>query len=258
MFRYIRMKKGTMMNLIQTELTESEQFDFDHIEGTDLVKLNRRNVLLAEAMIRNNSRYSGFRQKPSSNSSRDWFDKLSSFFKTYQPTDNPAYKETMKKYCRAINKENSTRLPSEYLDRLIEKIIEIDPETLSQYLRDPKDNKHNQERPYELIKLLSENVADNGKYCCRSFASKFCHYTCFYLFDGLEEQDNYSNYDSVVRKTLPKYIKHFQLKKRSQKSLENYAVYQECIDEIISHADDEISRNGFDHLIWYYYKNKEI
>lgn len=72
------------MNLIQTELTESEQFDFDHIEGTDLVKLNRRNVLLAEAMIRNNSRYSGFRQKPSSNSSRDWFDKLSSFFKTYQ------------------------------------------------------------------------------------------------------------------------------------------------------------------------------
>ena len=57
---------------------------------------------------------------------------------------------------------------------------------------------------------------------------------------------------------LPEYIKHFKLKKRSQKSLENYAEYQKCIDEIIAKAEEEtdqkLSRNGFDHLIWYYYK----
>lgn len=67
------------------------------------------------------------------------------------------------------------------------------------------------------IEFLSEDIANNGKYCCRSFASKFCHYTCFCLFEDEEEQDNYSNYDSVVRKMLPEYIKHFKLKKRSQK-----------------------------------------
>lgn len=246
------------MNLIETELAESEQFDFEFIKGTNLVKLNRRNVALAEAMIRNNPRYSNFHENQLLDSSKCFFKKLSDFLKSYQSTDNPAYKEAMTEYCRAINKENSTRIPSKYFTRLIERIVNIDPETLLQYLKDPKDNEHGQKQPYELIRLLSKNVADNGKYCCRSFASKFCHYTCFYHFEGQEEQDNYSNYDSVVKKMLPKYIKHFQLKKRSQKSLQDYAIYQECIDEIIAHADDKISRNGFDHLIWYHYKDKEI
>lgn len=50
----IDLKKGANVGLLQTELEESKQFDFETIEDakdTCLVKLNRKNVALAEAMI---------------------------------------------------------------------------------------------------------------------------------------------------------------------------------------------------------------
>ena len=40
--------------------------------------------------------------------------------------------------------------------------------------------------------------------------------------------------------------------------INNYPVYSRTIDAIIEAAGTEISRNGFDHLVWYYYKGRKI
>ena len=122
------------------------------------------------------------------------------------------------------------------------------------YLKDPVGT------DYKLLNLLAEKTIPKGrskkgnKRVGRynlSFASKFCHYSCFYLFPGRKEQDNYSIYDSVLRKAIPQYAEYYGLKIRD---LSDYCEYQRTIDEIIKKSNSKISRNGFDHLLWYCYK----
>ena len=60
-----------------------------------------------------------------------------------------------------------------------------------------------------------------------------------------------------MKKALPKYFDYFGLAKPSLRGLENYQVFCRCVDEIIAHADEPISRNGFDHLVWYYFKGRK-
>lgn len=83
-----------------------------------------------------------------------------------------------------------------------------------------------------------------------SFASKFVHYACFYLFDDYR-RDNFSIYDKVLNKALPIYIKKYNLNNYDPKS---YRSYYYCIEMIIKSCGEQLSRNGFDHLVWYYYK----
>lgn len=113
-----------------------------------------------------------------------------------------------------------------------------------------------------MIRIIADEThpAGNGKngkaYIPRrniSFASKFCHYACFYLFEGEPEQDNYSIWDNVLRKVMSKYIKHYQLVKRN---LDDYSEYRKTVDLLIKASNSEISRNGFDHLLWYYFKGR--
>lgn len=97
-----------------------------------------------------------------------------------------------------------------------------------------------------------------------SFASKFCHYACFYLFEGSNAQDNYSIYDNVLKKVLPGYLQHYKLSPPSNQknhSLhDEYTRYREAIDKIRDQAKTldgrTISRNGLDHLLWYYHKGR--
>ena len=86
-----------------------------------------------------------------------------------------------------------------------------------------------------------------------SFASKFCHYACFHLFEGLPEQDSYSIYDNVIRKVLHRYAEKYNVK---HGNLADYRNYRKTIDEIIKASGSNISRNGFDHLLWYYHKGR--
>ena len=66
-----------------------------------------------------------------------------------------------------------------------------------------------------------------------------------------EYKDNYSIYDSIVSKALPSYMERYGIEK---KRITTYAEYQEAIDEAIKKSKSGISRNGFDHLLWYCYK----
>ena len=89
-----------------------------------------------------------------------------------------------------------------------------------------------------------------------SFASKFCHFSCFYIFEGEEAQDNFSIYDGVVAKALPKYLAYYKLNDRFKIKDKDYEGYSKAIDAIIEASGSKISRNGFDHLVWYYFKGK--
>jgi len=99
-----------------------------------------------------------------------------------------------------------------------------------------------------------------------SFASKFCHFSCFYIFKGEEAQDNFSIYDGVVARALPAYLDYYKEKlldkkidlKTIKKKIKDksYKEYSNAIDDIIEASGSKISRNGFDHLVWYYFKGK--
>ena len=74
------------------------------------------------------------------------------------------------------------------------------------------------------------------------------------MFEG-EYKDNYSIYDRIVSKALPSYMERYGITKRKFTS---YAEYQKSIDEVIEKSKSGISRNRFDHLLWYSYKKKSV
>ena len=128
-------------------------------------------------------------------------------------------------------------------------------EKLLVYLKEPKD---------KLIEILSARTKqEKGGRCNISFASKFCHYACFYIFKGEDAQDNFSIYDRVVAKVLPYYLEYWKITdvdqkklKFNKKNLDEYKEYSKAIDKVIEASGSQISRNGFDHLLWYYFKDK--
>lgn len=107
------------------------------------------------------------------------------------------------------------------------------------------------------MKLFQEisriTSAEKGARTKPSFASKFCHYACFYIFEGTKYQDNYSIYDRILKTVLPWYLGYFGIE---QFNLDNYRDYRMAVDGIRDVSGIEISRNGFDHLLWYYHKGR--
>lgn len=94
-----------------------------------------------------------------------------------------------------------------------------------------------------------------------SFATKFCHYVSLIMFEGTEFEDNYSIYDNVLKKSLCKYIKRYLILDIEEDLFKNdYKKYIGYIDSIRNKVEalygKKISRNGFDHLLWYYHKGR--
>jgi hypothetical protein len=131
----------------------------------------------------------------------------------------------------------------------------------------------------DLVVLLSDSqktydfvgeLAVAGKRKNFSFATKFCHYCALYLLTE-DKRDSFSIFDSVMEKSLPQYIRANEKLRTNQKfsdfvsrnalqkkvkSLNSptdfsdfYKKYQGVIDALI--GDSGISRNGFDHIVWY-------
>ena len=60
---------------------------------------------------------------------------------------------------------------------------------------------------------------------------------------------------------IPLYLDYYHIDSKDFKPKnKDYAKYQDIIKTILDNAEKEsgirISRNGFDHLIWYYYKGR--
>jgi hypothetical protein len=252
------------LNLIQTELKNAESKMLAVIPGTDLVLLSPDNVAIVEAMIQNDSAYlksSDKSAKPKGQyggSTAYWMTLLKSILINSESC-NIKYEDIIAGAVAAVDRENSTHLNADGVGRkeITERIVSINRQCLVYYLKEPDASK------LELVRIIAEEtnpigVDKNGKVYRRrrnlSFASKFCHYACFYLFEGQPEQDNYSIYDNVLKKAMPKYIKHYGVEKRN---LDDYAEYRKTVDDIITKASKkQISRNGFDHLLWYYFKGR--
>ena len=173
----------------------------------------------------------------------------------------------------AVDAENSTHINADKVGRkeITDRIVEHGDKLLER-LKDTTD--------YPLIRILSEktdpegNKANEGKQIPPrknfSFATKFCHYACFYIFENkdVEYRDSYSIYDYIVSNALTTYYGFEDIKPSENDSddkqffVEKYRNYQTFIDNLRDNAAKEykesnpVSRNGFDHLLWYYYKGK--
>ena len=163
----------------------------------------------------------------------------------------------------AIDRDNSTHITSDGVGPvfLTERILEWFKYHIIDDLKEFEVGRN-------LIQKLSEEtpkgyITDLDKYKQRSnysFATKFCHYICFFLFQG-DDRDIYSIYDGVVAKILPYYLKSHNIFKKDGKpyrkcdfdSADKYKEYSNVIDKL---RDGKISRNGFDHLLWYYHKGR--
>lgn len=247
--------KRCEMNLIQEEQKASRKFFIKTLkteEGIEIAELTHENVALVEAMIRYDSDYSNSSNTESNTSSAYWLMELKKEVIEKNKSEFH-YSKIIENCVQYIDSENSTHLTADGVGRkqMSERLMKLDRAKLVEYLRYPeKEN-------YKLIEILTEKtVPEESKYYGRrnfSFATKFCHYACFYLFEGQQEQDNFSIYDSIVVKNLPDYAKYFKTElKEDYKS--NYKVYITTIDAIRAKGKELISRNGFDHLLWYFHK----
>lgn len=229
----------------------------EEFEGIQIVKLTTDNVARVEAMIMTDSGYaksSDINSGPTYNrngeedypgSTAYWMTKLRYELEN-KHSDN--LRDIISHAVISVDIENSTHINSDGVgrnqltDRIMNKIHCL------------KDILSDIEKGISFIEELAAltTVFDN-KHKARtnlSFASKFVHYACFYLFVD-DRRDNFSIYDKVLNKALPIYIKKYNLNNYDPKS---YRSYYYCIEKIIESCGESLSRNGFDHLVWYYYK----
>ena len=258
------------MTLIQSEQNAAKEYKFATIDGRDhLVELCRRNVALAEAAIRNDSAYLKSSDKEAGprgsyeGSTAYWMLRLKDIVVDGNRVsrDNRCFEEVLKNAINSVDRENSTRLNADGVgrDEMFNRLNDM-KNRLEDCLKNPRPD-------YEIMRVLVDltHPKDDRHKARRnlSFASKFCQEACFYLFDGLKEQDNFSKYDEVVRKVLPLYLSYYRIndiytQEFEAKDINAYMAYQKAIDAIRDKLDEnnKISRNGFDHLIWYYFKGR--
>ena len=246
------------MNKIKKELDRARRYMLTTIKQTQLVEITKDNVARVEAMIQNDAAYlnSGNKQfGPDKNgkggSTAYWMCQLRDYIKS-KSTNKTEYKKIITNAVIAVDRDNSTHLNADGVGRqeITDRICKISVEALINYLKKPQDTK------YKLVQIIAEKT--KAKVRARenkSFGSKFCHYACFYLFEGQKEQDNYSIYDSILKKALPLYANYYNIQ-FDKNDLENYAKYSEIIEKVIKESKSQISKNGFDHLLWYYFKGR--
>lgn len=264
------------MSLISDEQYASKKYELDteeieyNGEKVRILKLTKDNVARMEAIIKIDSNYKDSNDINKkilydknnkikyNGSSSYWLNQLKEIIYSNKSISSFGYKyeEIIFHIIVAIDNENSTHLNSDKIGReaVKKRILNIDKDKLIGYLKNPR-------KEYELIDII-QNPEDVDEKNHLSFATKFCHYLSLFLFKDEDAGDNFSIYDSILKKTLPKYIKRYLNKDVKEKDYENdYRKYINYIDDIRESASsiygEKISRNGFDHLLWYYHKGRK-
>lgn len=190
---------------------------------------------------------------------------------------------TILELVKAVNASNVTRVSAndmqdiaEYIwnnyktSQDLENALSKDPFNVVNNVKSPSNN-------HILYKIAEYPFKKNngGKYYL-SFATKFCQFASKILNAGYE----YSKYDKIVAENLPTYIKNYLSKKdllssdmgnrkmpkdrflASDKKAKTaggrdkmytvlYAEYCDYIDRIIAKVNQGITREEFDHIVWY-------
>ena len=254
-----------MGNTIQKELelAKSKMIEEIAFQEKTLAKLTRDNVAIVEAMIRNDSAYihsTDVSAAPVYNRNGEVKYGGSSAYWMTQPKRvliNDAtgsaytYEEIIKGAVESVDRENSTHLNADKCGRaeITERICRFDRKEFVKCLKNPDYEDMALIREISRITSAKERARINP-----SFASKFCHYACFYVFEGTDYQDNYSIYDGILKTVLPLYLGYYQIEQ--EYDLSDYKDYRKAVDSIRDASGIEISRNGFDHLLWYYHKGR--
>lgn len=246
-----------MSNIIAQELklAESKMIEEIHYKNVTLAKLTRDNVAIVEAMIRNDSAYIRSSDKNAAptnkyqGSTAYWMVQLKK--ELFSKNTMYSYEDIIKNAVIAVDRENSTHLNADKCGRqeITKRICEFDKKTFIKCLKNPNY------KDMLLVREISRKTSAKTKARVNaSFASKFCHYACFYIFENTEYQDNYSIYDNVLKKVLKYYLDYYHITQKY--NLEDYKDYRLAVDAIRTASGIEISRNGFDHLLWYYHKGR--
>ena len=246
-----------MRNTIQDELelAKSKMIGEIVFQGNTLAKLTRDNVAIVEAMIRNDSAYihsTDVSAAPVYNrkgevkyggSSAYWMTLLKRSLLDNVSDSVYTYEQIIKGAVEAVDRENSTHLNADKCGRqeITERIYRFDRKEFVKCLKNPDYN------DMALIREISRTTSAKERARSNlSFASKFCHYACFYVFEGTEYQDNYSIYDGILKTVLPLYLGYYKIERNYD--LSDYKDYRLAVDSIREASRIEISRNGFDHL----------
>ena len=251
------------MNILENEQKEAENKyrylkpslddDYDF-----LLKLNHENVVRIEAQIMSNSIYSEKKIKDSFKAIDNILNNQSNNEIKISNSCNEIEGLIYQAVCDVDN-TNSTHINSDTVGRK-----EITDRILNYKIKDFYDNLENpKDANFNLLKEIARiTTYDNEKNIHRyniSFASKFLQSACFHIYED-DRRDNYSKYDNIIKKVLPYYAKRYGVKCEdfncTKEKYENYEKYYKIIGDIIEKA--KISRNGFDHLLWYYHKNNKI
>ncbi len=256
-----------MVNIIQEELNLAKSKMIEEVIFRDkkLAKLTRDNVAIAEAMMSYDPVYKlsiDAKAGPIKNDKGEikfngsrayWMTKLKEYFVDPKNPNNCKFEEIIKWAVEAVDRENSTHLNADGCGRneITQRIINFEKE-LYQNLEDPE------KYDFKLVnEIAKKTITGNRSRTNLSFASKFCHYACFYIFEGTDKQDNYPIYDSILKKVLPYYLDFF--KNEEKYNFDCYKVYYDAIDKLIDKLKEEtgidISRNGLDHLLWFYHRS---
>ena len=189
--------------------------------------------------------------------------------------DDMLYNCYIKTLLTKINFENHTRASHKEINEITCRICSrFSPNKLLESLEEPYEKEDYSECKYELIRCIIEKTSANKHHF--SLGTKFCHFLNFYIYLETEYSNLFSIYDKIVSDNLPYYYNYYVTesnddlrqvigngdykysstklkglndKQVCDKIIEIYQNYQTIIDEIISKTG--ISRNGFDHVVWY-------
>lgn len=243
-------KQQNKKSLIQQERERVEKYikKFIVLDKKGRVCLIEDNATKIETLIRFNPRYGKTTNEENDKCAMVLIKELKTNERLYND------REHVRNIIGRINAENSTRMSGNDMDDLRDIIAAIPKKDLIKMLK-------NKNKKYELINLLAKET-EHDKHANFSFATKFCHYMCIYLFEGEKYQDNYSIYDNNVIKTISCYRDNQEeippYKKTMKESpAQYYKRFQNAIDDILERNSDRISRNAFDHIMWYYAKTRE-
>lgn len=239
----------------------------DEIKNKNLEDINLKDI---EGNNEHSSKYyiKAFKHK--------YFDTKSLKAKDNNIAEDKDYIKLLYIILRKINNENSTRVSIPAIIEITKEVSKNSPSKLIESLKEPYKKDVN-ECDYKLIKDIcikanQKNGDDNSGRYNFSLATKFCHYMNFNIFNGTNYQDLFSIYDTVVKNNLEYYYyQEFRKKIPNERSylysssdlkkleeceaqdflVKKYKNFQLIIDDILKKKNYIISRNGFDHLIWY-------
>ena len=251
-----------MRNMIEKEYDEAKSYMIE-TDKEDLAIINMSNVAKVEAMIATDSKYRDENNTDKEGSMAYCMNQLCLLLKKSVKPNKAELKKYVFDAIVAVDKGNGTRLSTnnkkgnndykDVFELMTERVVGLITKDKEKMLDGLKN------RNLHLFEELSRKTEETAKPSCNvSFASKFCHYFCFYYYKGEPEQDNYSIYDSVVKKYLPKYLEKYNIVINDE--LEGYEKHIAQIDalreKVKNKKNETVSRNGLDHLLWYYHKGK--